>query len=83
MNEADSVFANEDSLVEVPSVEPSCLRCLNVKSMIPGSHGILMNDMKEATCYMQYDMYYVYDVVCCVCNMKSMMMYVILMTLLS
>ena len=40
MNEADSVFANEDSLVEVPSVEPSFLGCLDVKSMIPRSHGI-------------------------------------------
>ena len=40
MNEADSMFANEDSLVEVPSVEPSFLGCLNVKSMILRSHGI-------------------------------------------
>ena len=40
MNEADSVFANEDSLVEVPSVEPSFLGYLSVKSMIPRSHGI-------------------------------------------
>ena len=40
MNEADSVFANEDSLVEVPSVEPLFLGYLAVKSMIPRSHGI-------------------------------------------
>ena len=37
MNEADSVFSNEDSLLEVPSVEPSFLGCLDVKSMIPRS----------------------------------------------
>ena len=36
MNEADSVFANEDSLVEFPSVKPSFQECLDVKSMIPG-----------------------------------------------
>ena len=35
MNEADFVFANEDSLVEAPSVEPLFLGCLDVKSMIP------------------------------------------------
>ena len=40
MNEADSVFANEDSLVVVLSVEPLFLQCLDVKSMIPRSHGI-------------------------------------------
>ena len=27
MNEVESVFANEDYLVEVPSVEPSILGC--------------------------------------------------------
>ena len=36
MNEVDSVFANEDSLVDVPSIEPSFLGCLDVKSMIEG-----------------------------------------------
>ena len=40
MNEADSVFAKEDSLVEVPYVEPSFLECIYVKSMILRSHGI-------------------------------------------
>ena len=40
MNEVDCVFSNEDSLVEVPSVELSFLECLDVKSMIPRSHGI-------------------------------------------
>ena len=59
MNEADSVFSNESSLVEVPHVQPSLLRCLDVKSMILMFHGILMHDMKDVMCYMQYDMYYV------------------------
>ena len=40
MNEVDSVFANEDSLVEAPYVEHSFLGCLDVKSMIPRSNGI-------------------------------------------
>ena len=40
MNEADSMFAKEDALVEVPYVEPSFLQSHNVKSMIPRSHGI-------------------------------------------
>ena len=53
MNEADSVFANEDSLVEVPSVDPSFLGCLNVKYMIPRSHVIWLTDIKEVMCYMQ------------------------------
>ena len=54
MNEqADSVYANEDSLVQVPSVEPSFLGCLNVMSMIPRSHGISMNDIKEVMCFMK------------------------------
>ena len=52
MNEADSVFVKEGFLVEVPYVEPSFLGSLDVKSMIPRSHGIWMNDMKEAMCYM-------------------------------
>ena len=40
MYEADSMFAKEDSLVEVPYVEPSFLGSLDVKSMIPKSHGV-------------------------------------------
>ena len=40
MNEADSVFVNEDSLVAVPSVDTSFMECLVVKSMNPRSHGI-------------------------------------------
>ena len=40
INEADYVIDNEDSLVEVPYDEPSFLESLNVKSMIPRSHGI-------------------------------------------
>ena len=53
---------------------------LDVKSMIPRTHGILMNDMKNVMCYMQcvmcyvqdvmgwlqYVMCYVQDVMCCV-----------------
>ena len=70
MNEADSVFANEYSLVEVPYVETSFLGILNVKSMIPRSHGILLNDMNNVMCYMNYDMCFVYAVVCYVQNVK-------------
>ena len=40
MNEADSMFAKAESLVEVPYVKPSFLESLDVKSMIPRSHGI-------------------------------------------
>ena len=59
MNEANYVFANEDSLKEVPYVETSFLGSLNVKSMIPRSHGIRMNYMNIVMCYMNYDMCYV------------------------
>ena len=59
MNEADSVFAKEGSLVEVPYVEPSFLGSLNVKSMIPKFHGIWTNDIKDVKCCMQYVMCYV------------------------
>ena len=65
MNEADFVFAKSDSLVEVPYIEPSFLGSVTVKSMIPRSHGIRMNDMTNAMCYMNYDMCYVYSVVRC------------------
>ena len=65
MNEADFVFAKSDSIVEVLYVELSFLACLNVKSMTPRSHGIRMNDMTNAMCYMNYDMCYVYSVVRC------------------
>ena len=51
------MFANEDSLVEVPSVEPSFLGCLDVKSMIQRSYSIWMNDIKEVLCYMQNVLY--------------------------
>ena len=54
MNEADSVFAKEGSLVD-----PSFLGSLDVKSMIPKFHGIWTNDMKDVMCYMQYVMWYV------------------------
>ena len=40
MNEADSVFANEDPLVEASSVEPSIMGCLDINFMIPRSYGI-------------------------------------------
>ena len=40
MNEADSMFAKEDALVEVPYVEPSFRESPTVKSMIPISHEI-------------------------------------------
>ena len=59
MNEVDSVFAKEGSLVQVPYVEPSFLESLDVKSMIPMSHGVLTNDMKEVMSYVQYVMSYV------------------------
>ena len=69
MNEA-KVFAKANSLVEVRYVETSFLGSLNVKYMILRSHGIQMNDMNNVMCYMNYDMCYVYDVVCCVQNVK-------------
>ena len=62
MDEADSVFAKSYFLVEVPYVGPSLLGSLNVKSMIPRSHGIQMNDLNNVMCYMNYDMCYVYVV---------------------
>ena len=68
MNEADSVFAKVDSLVEVPCVEPSFLGCFNVKSIIPRSHGIRINDMNKVMCYRTYDTLYVYAVLCYVQN---------------
>ena len=66
MNEADSVFAKEDFLVEVPYVEPSFCEVLMSKSMIPKSHGIWMNDMKNVMCYIKYVICYLQDVMCCV-----------------
>ena len=39
MNEAYSIFAKEGSLAEVPYVEPSFFGSLDVKCMIPKSHG--------------------------------------------
>ena len=59
MNEADSVFAKEGSLVEVRYVDPSFLGSLDVKSMIPKSQGVWTNDIKDVMCYMQYVMCYV------------------------
>ena len=70
MNEANSMFGNKDSLVEVPYVDPSFLVSLNVKSMIPRSHGIQINDMNNFMCYMNYDMCFLYVVLCCAQNCK-------------
>ena len=64
MNEADSIFAKERSLVEVPYVETSFLGRLDVKSMIWKSHGVWTNIMEDVRCYMQYFMSYVQDVMC-------------------
>ena len=60
------MFANEGFLIEVLYVEPSFLGSLDVKSMIPRSHGIWTNAMKNVISYMQYVMCYVQDVMCCV-----------------
>ena len=66
MNEVDSVFAKEGFLVEVPYVKPSFFGSLDVKSMIPRSHGIWTNDMQNARCYMQYVKCHVKDIMWCV-----------------
>ena len=47
MNEVESMFDKKVSLVKVPYVEPSFFESLNVKFMIPMSHGIPMNDTKS------------------------------------
>ena len=78
MNEADSVFANEDSVVEVPYVEPSFFESLNVKSMIPRSNGIRMNDMNNVMCYVNYDCS-MCTRLCAMCKILSMMMHFTLM----
>ena len=70
MNEANCVFAEADSLVEVPYVKPSFLGSLNVMSMIPMFHGIRMNDMNNVIFYWNYDICYVYAVVFSVQNVK-------------
>ena len=59
MNEEDSVFSKEGSLVDVPYVEPSFLGSLNIKSMISRSHGIWTNEMNVFMCYMHYVMCFV------------------------
>ena len=59
MNEPDFVFAKEGSLDEVSYVEPSFWEWFNVKFIIPSSHGIWSNNMKDVMCNMQYDMCYV------------------------
>ena len=60
------MFAKEGYLVEVPYFETSFWESLNVKTMIPRSHGICINVMKDVMCYIQYVMCYVQDVLCCV-----------------
>ena len=65
MNEVDSLFAKEVSLIEVPYFEPSFLGSLNVMSMILTSQGIGMNDMNNIMCYRDYDFFYVYFYVMC------------------
>ena len=70
MNEADFVFAKANSLVEVPYVDTSLLGSLNVKSMIPRSHGIRMHYMNNVMCYMNYDVCYVKYVMCFLQNDK-------------
>ena len=40
MNGEDSIFSNEDPLIEAPSIDPSFLGCLDVNSVITKSHGI-------------------------------------------
>ena len=70
MNEANSIFINEEFHVEVPYVDPSFLGSFNVKSLIPRSHGIWINDMNNVMCCMNYDMCFVYAVVCYVQNVK-------------
>ena len=64
LNEADFVFAKVDSLFDGPYIEPSFLESHNVKSMIPRSHGIWTNDMKDVMFYIQYVMCYMQYVVC-------------------
>ena len=81
MNEEDSVFSKAYSLVVVPYVEPLFLGSLNVQSMIPMSHGILMNDMKNVMCYMQCVMCYVLCARCygliAICNVLCARCYVL------
>ena len=62
MNEKDFVFVKQGSLVEIPYVEPSFLGSLDVKSMIPKSHGVWMNYMKDVMCYTHYVMCYMQSV---------------------
>ena len=64
------MFAKADSVIEVLHIEPSFFGSLNVKSMIPRSHGIKMNDMNNVMCYRNYDMCFLYAIVCCVQNVK-------------
>ena len=70
MNEAYSLFSKVDSLVEDPYVEPSFFGSINVKSIIPVSHGIRMNDMNNVMWYMNYYMCYVKYTMCCLKNDK-------------
>ena len=52
MNEADSLFSKEVSVLKVPYVDPLFFGIDDVKFMIPRSHGMLKNDMQNEMCYM-------------------------------
>ena len=65
MNEEDSLFAKQGSLVEVPYAQTSFYGSLVVKSMFPMSRGVWMNDMKDVMCYTHYF----------VCYMQYVMLY--------
>ena len=75
MNETDSVFAKEGSLVEVPYVEPSFWEVL---MSIPWFQGLMTYERMIWT--MWYDMC---NMLCVVGKMISMMMNVTLMAWLS
>ena len=66
MNEEESVFSKEGSLVEATYVDPLFFESVDVNSMIPRSHGIWRNDMKSVMSYMQYFMCFAQDVMICV-----------------
>ena len=71
MNEADSVFATEGSLVEIPYIEPSFFGILDVMSMIQSlmAYERIIGKMLCGMCKTLY----------IVCNMIRMMILVTLM----
>ena len=56
MNEADSVFATEGSLVEIPYIEPSFFGILDVMSMI---QSLMAYERIYERCYVLYEICYV------------------------